>query len=78
MATKILISLPPQLATRMRATIPSRKRSKTIAQLIEQEVAEREKNLYLRASEIEKDQSLQKDMEAWEVTLSDGLAHETW
>jgi hypothetical protein len=70
---KLLISVPQQLAARMRATIPDRKRSKTIAQLIEQEVVRREEALYRCATEVEKDQALHRELQDWEVTLQDGL-----
>ena len=70
---KVLISIPEQLATRMRATMPSRTRSRAIAKLIEQEVAEREHRLLACARSVEEDQQLNQDMEAWEVTLTDGL-----
>ena len=76
MMEKVLISLPEQLATRMRATIPSRKRSKAIAQVIEQEVERREQQLAQCAQEIEKDQRILQEMKEWEVTLADGLTHE--
>jgi hypothetical protein len=36
--TKILISMPDQLAVRMRAAIPQRQRSKVIIKLIEAEI----------------------------------------
>lgn len=41
---KILITLPDQLANRLRATIPSGQRSKIITHLIEKEIQHREKN----------------------------------
>jgi hypothetical protein len=74
----LLISLPEQLATRIRATIPNRQRSKTIAALIEQEVIRREQLLLACAMEVEKDQSLHEDMKVWESTLQDGLSDESW
>lgn len=78
MMEKVLISLPEQLATRMRAAIPSRKRSKAIAQVIEQEVERREQQLAQCAQEIEKDQRMLHEMKEWEVTLADGLTDEAW
>ena len=75
---KVLISIPEQLATRMRATIPSRTRSKAIAKLIEQEVELREHRLLECAQQVEEDQQLNQEMTAWDVTLSDGLENETW
>ena len=75
---KVLISIPEQLATRMRATIPSRTRSKAIAKLIEQEVVLRERHLLECAQKVEEDQQLNQEMEEWDVTLTDGLDNETW
>ena len=76
MMKKVLISLPEQLATRMRAAIPRRKRSQAIAQVIEQEVERREQQLAQCAQEIEKDELILQEMKEWEVTLSDGLTDE--
>ncbi len=55
---KVLISMPHELNTRMKAIIPTRQRSKTIAHLIEKEVEKREKRLYECAAAVEKDQTL--------------------
>ena len=75
---KMLFSIPDQLATRMKALIPQRQRSKVIAHLIEQEVERREKMLYECAAAVEKDSVLQDDMKAWDTTLQDGLEDESW
>ena len=74
----VLISLPEKLATRMREVLPRGERSQTIAQLLAREIKKREKHLIQAAQEIEKDQSLQQDMKAWEATLNDGLGDEAW
>lgn len=70
---KVLISLPDQLANRMRVTIPERQRSKIVAALLEAEILRRERGLYECALAVEKDLALKEDMALWEVTLSDGL-----
>lgn len=70
---KVLISLPDQLAVRMRATIPSRQRSKIITHLIEEEIERREHALYECALAVEQDASLREEMAEWDVTISDGL-----
>jgi hypothetical protein len=75
---KILISVPEQLVIRMRATIPARQRSKTIAHLIENEVKKREQLLYECAVAVENDDSLNKEMNEWDITLKDGLNDESW
>ena len=75
---KVLISMPDQLATRMRAAIPTRQRSKTIARLIEKEIKKRERALYECAAAVEKDSGLHHEMKDWDVTLQDGLDDESW
>jgi hypothetical protein len=70
---KILVSIPEQLAVRLRAAIPARQRSQVIAQLISKEVAAREKQLYECALAIEQDAALNKEMSEWNTTLGDGL-----
>lgn len=76
--TKLLISMPNQLAVRMRAAIPSRQRSKTIAQLIEKEILKREQALYKCAAAVEKDAALNREMEDWDTTIGDGFNDGSW
>jgi metal-responsive CopG/Arc/MetJ family transcriptional regulator len=78
MMQKILISLPDDLAARLRTALPPRQRSKIIAQLIAAEVTRREKMLYQAAMDAEQDETLNKDMEDWDNTLQDGLDDESW
>jgi hypothetical protein len=73
---KVLISLPDQLAARMRAAIPQRQRSKIFTHLIEEEIERREHALYECALAVEQDASLHKEMAEWDITLSDGLSEE--
>lgn len=75
---KVLISIPDQLAVRMRAMIPVRQRSKTITNLIEKEVRKRESLLYHCALAVEKDTALHDEMKEWDITTGDGLSHESW
>lgn len=70
---KVLISIPDQLAVRMRATIPARQRSQMITGLIESEVKKREQVLYECAVAVENDDALRDKMDEWGVTLLDGL-----
>lgn len=76
--SKVLISIPDKIASRMRAAIPQRQRSKVIVHLIEKEIEKREKALYKCAAEVEKDDALRHEMKDWDVTLKDGLADESW
>lgn len=75
---KILISVPDQLASRMKATIPPRQRSKTIVRLLEKEILRREKRLFDAALSVESDKQLNKEMQDWDITLDDGVEDETW
>ncbi len=70
---RVLISLPEQLVSRLRAAIPARKRSQVIRDLIEKEVKLRERSLYECALAVEKDKQLNKEMADWDITLEDGL-----
>jgi hypothetical protein len=75
---KILISMPEQLAARMRVAIPQRQRSKIITRLIAEEVEKRERALYECAKAVEEDSALSDEIEDWNITLRDGLEDETW
>ncbi|KTD33222.1 hypothetical protein Lnau_2870 [Legionella nautarum] len=75
---KVLISIPDEIASRMRAAIPQRQRSKVIAHLIEKEVERREKALYQCALAVENDHDLKEEMSDWNVTIQDGLHDESW
>ncbi len=76
--SKVLISMPDKIASRMRATMPQRQRSKIIVRLIEAEIEIREKALFECAIEIEKDALLNQEMSDWNVTIQDGFNHESW
>ena len=76
--SKVLISVPDDIASRMRAAIPQRQRSKVIVRLLEVEIEKREKALYACALAVEKDALLNGEMNDWDVTLQDGLNHESW
>ena len=75
---KVLISIPDDIASRMRAAIPQRQRSKVIVRLIEAEIDKREKKLYECAVAVENDASLNEEMEEWDITLQDGMNNGTW
>jgi hypothetical protein len=75
---KMLVSVPDELAARMRAIIPARKRSKTIVHLLEEEIQRREKKLYECALAVENDDVLNDEMNEWDITVQDGIDHESW
>lgn len=76
--SKVLISIPDDIASRMKAAIPQRQRSKVIVRLIELEIDKREKALYESAVAVENDASLNNEMKDWDVTLQDGMNNESW
>jgi transcriptional regulator CtsR len=76
--SKVLISIPDKIASRMRASIPQKQRSKVIVQLLEKEIEKREKALYECAMAVEQDTDLNQEMKDWDVVIQDGLADESW
>ncbi len=75
---KVLVSLPEDLASRMKAVMPTRQRSQILAQVIEKEVVRREEELYRCAQRVEKDKVLNDEMSDWDVISGDGIDPETW
>ncbi|ABA56547.1 MULTISPECIES: hypothetical protein [Nitrosococcus] len=74
---KVLFSLPPDLVARMRASIPPKQRSQVIARLLAQELEKREQALYQCALEVEADDALGEEMKDWDITVGDGLNHDS-
>ena len=70
---KVLVSIPDSLYARMTATIPQRQRSKVIAKLLENEIKQRERDLYEAALAVEQDEELNAEMKGWDVTVGDGI-----
>ncbi len=75
---KVLISIPDNLAGRMKAVIPPRQRSKILTKLLEDEVKFRENKLYQCACAVENDKSLNADMANWDEAIGDGIDVEPW
>ena len=75
---KVLVSIPDDLYSRMRATIPPRQRSKVIAEILKKEVERRERELYQAALAVEQDEKLNAEMAEWEITTGDGIEAEAW
>ena len=75
---KILVSLPEDLVKRMKSVIPARKRSQVVKDLLEQEICRREEALFQCALAVEKDEALNQDMAAWDITVGDGIEPEAW
>lgn len=75
---KVLVSLPDDLAVRMKQMIPSKQRSKIITKILEIEIRKRENTLYQTALDVVADQALNNEMSDWEATTGDGIEIETW
>jgi len=75
---KVLVSVPDDLISRMKAVIPPMQRSKILTRLLEDEVTLRETKLYQLAREVENDRSLNTEMEEWDTTIGDGIDAEPW
>jgi len=75
---KVLISVPDDLLARMRAVIPNRQRSRIIAEVLENEVERRERELYECAHDVEADKALNIQMSEWDLTVGDGIEPKTW
>lgn len=76
--TKVLVSMPARVLSRMRALVPDRQRSRFITRLVEDELKKREAELFHCAQEVERDAALNAEMREWDVTVSDGVDHESW
>ena len=75
---KVLVSLPDDLAARMKRMIPTRHRSRIITKILEAEISKREHALYQCACEVESDSKLNNEMDDWEATVGDGIESESW
>lgn len=75
---RILITVPDNLAARMKAVLPSGQRSKVIANILEEEIDRREHELYECAKAVEADTVLNEELAAWDVATGDGVEHEAW
>ena len=70
--------MPNSVLTRMRAVIPDRQRSKFISEIVERELEKREQALFQCAMKVEQDEALNQEMQAWDITVSDGIDNESW
>lgn len=74
MSKQVMFSFPDKLVSRMKAVIPSRERSKVLAELLEQAIKIREQQLYTAAKELEESKTLKEEMANWEEEFGeDGL-----
>lgn len=77
MATRqILLRLPDELARRFQRTVPARRRSAFVQQLLEDALPSQGDDndpLYLAALDVERDERLSLEMAEWDTTVGDGL-----
>ena len=74
---QILIRLPEDVASRLKAAVPARKRNKFVADLVARAVARHEKELAKIAAAVteeeRRDSKLKREMSDWEATVGDGI-----
>ena len=72
---QVLLHLSDDIAERLRRAIPARQRSAFVQSLIEKALPPQDDDwLYKVALEVEADHALNAEMDAWDVTVADGLA----
>lgn len=71
---RITLSLPDSIAQRFLASVPSRQRSATVARLLEEELARREKSIEAACVAANKDKALVKDMAEWQSFEDDWVS----
>jgi metal-responsive CopG/Arc/MetJ family transcriptional regulator len=76
---KIMISMPDDLAEKIRWAFPAQQRSKIIAGILSAEIARREQELHEVACQVESEDTLNNEMAEWEeATIEDGIQPESW
>ena len=75
---RVNFTLPRGIYVAFKCLVPERRRSKMVASLISGEVKKLEQRLYKSAKAVETDKALNKEMEAWDSTLTDGLDNAPW
>ncbi|MEK8019594.1 MAG: hypothetical protein VSS75_022190 [Candidatus Parabeggiatoa sp.] len=75
---QVSVFLPDELVVKMKILIPQQEYSHFFIQLLERELQIREAALYQTACEVEADETLNQEMSDWNVTIADGIQHESW
>jgi hypothetical protein len=70
---QINLRLPDDIMEKFKAVIPSGKRNDFVVGLISREIDRVDSHLHRLAVEVENDKSLQKEMDEWGSTVSDGF-----
>jgi predicted protein tyrosine phosphatase len=66
---RITLTLPDHLAKRFLVSVPSRERSATVARLLEQELAQRERDLEAACLAANADTALTANVEEWQALV---------
>jgi metal-responsive CopG/Arc/MetJ family transcriptional regulator len=64
---RVTVSLPDSLARRFQAAVPSRRRSSTVARLLEVELTKRESELAKACAAANADFCLAEEIDAWQA-----------
>ncbi len=64
---RVTVSLPDSLARRFQAAVPSRRRSATVARLLEVELSKRESELARACAAANADSRLAEEIEEWQA-----------
>ena len=75
---KVSVFLPDELVVKMKFLIPQQQYNQFFTQLLERELQIREATLYQSACEVEADEILNQEMFDWDITIADGIKHESW
>ena len=70
---RITLSIPDQIARRFQAAVPSRQRSRVVAELLEQELKRKENALEEACLAANRDEELEKEIDEWQA-FEDELA----
>ena len=79
---QILIRLPEEVAARLKAVVPPRKRNKFVSQLVIKALEDYDRKLALIADQVTADEKnnpeLLQEMRDWDVTVGDGIDDEEY
>ena len=74
---QILIRLPEDIAARLKAAVPARKRNKFVADLVTTAIVHHEQKLGRIAAAVTEEErkrpELRKETREWEATIADGI-----
>lgn len=70
---QINLRLPDNIMEKFKAVIPSGKRNDFVVGLIAREIEKVDSHLHRLALDVENDKALQKEMDDWGSTVSDGF-----